>query len=77
MLQVSQCPIAPNSSFTYRFRAESYGTSFYHSHYSAQYTAGITGPIQIYGPSEYNYDLDIGPVMLSDWVSVSASGLFP
>jgi FtsP/CotA-like multicopper oxidase with cupredoxin domain len=34
---VMQCPIAPGSTFTYRFRADLYGSSFYHSHYSAQY----------------------------------------
>ena len=34
---VQQCPIAPGSSFTYTFQADSYGTSWYHSHYSAQY----------------------------------------
>lgn len=33
---ISQCPIAPGSSFTYRFRAELYGTSWWHGHYSAQ-----------------------------------------
>jgi hypothetical protein len=34
---IEQCPIAPGSSFTYTFQAELYGTSWYHSHYSAQY----------------------------------------
>ncbi|KAK3676263.1 hypothetical protein LTR78_004013 [Recurvomyces mirabilis] len=33
---VSQCPIAPGKTFTYRFRAELYGTSWWHGHYSAQ-----------------------------------------
>jgi FtsP/CotA-like multicopper oxidase with cupredoxin domain len=27
---VSQCPIAPGQSFTYRFRADLYGSSWYH-----------------------------------------------
>ena len=35
---VQQCPIAPGSSFTYQFNADLYGTSWYHSHYSAQYS---------------------------------------
>lgn len=35
---VGQCPIAPGSSFTYQFRASLYGTTWYHSHYSAQYS---------------------------------------
>jgi len=41
---ISQCPIAPGSSFTYRFQADVYGTSWWHSHFSAQYTAGFFGP---------------------------------
>jgi hypothetical protein len=67
---VSQCPIAPGSSFTYRFTAQSYGTSFYHAHYSAQYTAGVAGPIIVHGPSQLPYDVDLGPVMLTDWFHV-------
>ncbi|CAK7564671.1 MAG: hypothetical protein SEPTF4163_002570 [Sporothrix epigloea] len=64
---VTQCPIAPGTSFTYQFQATLYGTSWYHSHYSAQYSDGIAGPIVVYGPNEYPYDIDIGPVMLSDY----------
>ncbi|KFZ07766.1 hypothetical protein V502_09754 [Pseudogymnoascus sp. VKM F-4520 (FW-2644)] len=64
---ITQCPIAPGSTFTYRFRADVYGTSWYHAHYSAQYSAGITGPIIIYGPSHVQYDEDLGPIMLQDW----------
>lgn len=45
---VGQCPIAPGSSFTYRFRADLYGSSFWHSHYSAQYADGIFGAMIIY-----------------------------
>ncbi|KAI1323441.1 multicopper oxidase [Xylariaceae sp. FL0255] len=63
----TQCPIAPGSSFTYRFRADVYGTSWWHSHYSAQYTAGIWGPIIIYGPNHVDYDVDIGPIMVGDY----------
>ena len=64
---VEQCPIAPGKTFTYRFQAESYGTSWYHSHYSAQYADGVFGPMVIYGPSNADYDIDIGPVMLTDY----------
>ena len=46
---VSQCPIAPGSSFTYTFTAEAYGSSWYHSHLSAQYIDGVFGPLVIYG----------------------------
>lgn len=64
---ISQCPIAPGSSYTYRFRADKYGSSWYHSHYSAQYTSGCHGAMIIHGPSSVSYDIDIGPVLLSDW----------
>ena len=65
---VTQCPIPPGKSFTYQFQAELYGTTWYHSHYSAQYAGGLFGPMVIYGPLETNdYDIDIGPVILTDW----------
>jgi len=38
---VHQCPIAPGGSFTYKFKADLYGSSWYHSHYSGQY-AGMS-----------------------------------
>ena len=40
---ISQCPVAPGSTYIFRSRADMYGTSWYHSHYSAQYTAGVYG----------------------------------
>lgn len=46
---VSQCPIAPGKSMTYTFVADSYGSSFYHAHYSSQYIDGVNGPIIIHG----------------------------
>lgn len=64
---VTQCPIAPGKSFTYSFVAELYGSSWYHSHYSAQYAGGLLGPMVIYGPRTKKYDLDLGPILLSDW----------
>lgn len=41
---VQQCPIAPGNSFTYQFKADLYGTSWYHSHYSGQYTGEFMSP---------------------------------
>jgi len=64
---VQQCPIAPGKSLTYTFKADLYGTSWYHSHYSAQYAGGLFGPMVIYGPKNAPYGIDIGPVILSDW----------
>ena len=63
----TQCPIPPGHSFTYRFKAELYGTTWYHAHYSAQFTDGAMGPVIIHGPKNTPYDVDLGPVMLSDW----------
>lgn len=64
---VQQCPIAPGHCFTYSFLADLYGTSWYHSHYSAQYAAGLFGAMIIHGPSHVAYDYDVGPILLSDW----------
>jgi FtsP/CotA-like multicopper oxidase with cupredoxin domain len=44
-----------------------YGTTWYHSHYSSQYTGGLWGPLIIHGPSSAPYDVDLGPVTLTDY----------
>ncbi|SLM35034.1 multicopper like protein [Lasallia pustulata] len=64
---VSQCPIPPGGSFTYSFKASLYGSSWYHSHYSAQYAGGLWGPLIVHGPQHVPYDVDLGPIALSDW----------
>lgn len=65
---VTQCPIAPGQSYTYTFQASSYGTSWYHAHYSAQYTSGLYGAMVIHGPTDNApYDIDLGPVLLADY----------
>lgn len=65
---IQQCPISPGGSFTYSFQADLYGTSWYHSHYSAQYADGLLGPMIIHGPIDntMGYDIDLGPVLLTD-----------
>lgn len=72
---VTQCPIAPGESFTYQFLADMYGTSWYHSHYSGQWSGGLFGPMVIHGPQSQEYDVDIGPVLLSDWYHDDYFGL--
>ncbi len=64
---VSMCPIPPASSYTYSFKATPYGTTWYHSHYSSQYVDGTWGPMIIHGPSNAEYDIDLGPVTLNDY----------
>jgi hypothetical protein len=61
---IDSCPIAPGKSFTYTFLADQYGTSWWHSHYSAQYVDGLLGPMIIHGPTSAPYDIDLGPVFL-------------
>ena len=76
---VTQCPIAgypTNDSYTYKFKALQYGTSWYHSHYSLQYPDGVLGPLTIFGPSSVNYDEAIDPLLMADWNHKSAFGLF-
>jgi len=73
---VTECPIPPKGRKTYTFLATQYGTSWYHSHYSAQYANGITGSILIRGPSSLPYDIDLGVFPISDWYYGSADNLF-
>ncbi|QUC17819.1 uncharacterized protein UV8b_02060 [Ustilaginoidea virens] len=50
---VTQCPIAPNSTFTYTFRVLGQsGTYWYHAHHSAQASDGLFGPVVIHSKDE-------------------------
>jgi FtsP/CotA-like multicopper oxidase with cupredoxin domain len=60
-------PIPPGQSFTYTFQCTSYGHTWYHSHFSLQYSNGLTGPIIIHGPSSANWDIDMGVLPIMDW----------
>jgi hypothetical protein len=42
---ITQCPIAPNDKFVYKWNTTQYGSTWYHSHYSLQYADGMVGPI--------------------------------
>ncbi|KAI0205814.1 multicopper oxidase [Astrocystis sublimbata] len=64
---ITQCPVAPGESMTYRWRATQYGSTWYHSHFSLQAWNGVFGGIVINGPASAPYDEDKGIVMLSDW----------
>jgi FtsP/CotA-like multicopper oxidase with cupredoxin domain len=64
---VTQCPIAPGSSYTYAWKATQYGSSWYHSHFYVQAWDGVFGGIQINGSATANYDEDLGTLTLSDW----------
>jgi FtsP/CotA-like multicopper oxidase with cupredoxin domain len=47
---VTECALAPGDAKTYTFQATEYGTSWYHSHFSAQYGDGIVGAMQSVQP---------------------------
>lgn len=64
---ITECPLAPGQSRTYTFVATQYGTSWYHSHHSSQYSDGVLGTIIVDGPASANYDIDLGVLPLSDW----------
>ncbi|KAK3579372.1 hypothetical protein CHS0354_029673 [Potamilus streckersoni] len=53
---VTQCPILPGQTFTYRFKAEPKGTHWYHSHLGTQRTIGIFGPLIIRERKNYKED---------------------
>ncbi|KAJ5715508.1 extracellular dihydrogeodin oxidase/laccase [Penicillium malachiteum] len=57
---ITQCPIAPGESYTYRWRAA---------------WDGVFGGIIINGPATANYDIDLGHVFLNDWYHQTADQL--
>ncbi|RKF54724.1 Laccase-1 [Golovinomyces cichoracearum] len=72
---ITQCPIAPGDTFTYRWVASQYGSSWYHAHFGVQTWEGVFGGIIINGPATANYDEDKGTMILSDW-SQTTSNVF-
>ncbi|KAF6812223.1 l-ascorbate oxidase [Colletotrichum musicola] len=50
---VTQCPIAPNTTFTYRFTIRNQsGTYWYHAHHSVQASDGLVGPMVVHSRDE-------------------------
>ena len=50
---VTQCPIAPGTDFTYKFRVSNQsGTYWYHSHVGVQMSDGLVGPLVIHSKKE-------------------------
>ncbi|KAH7148377.1 multicopper oxidase-domain-containing protein [Dactylonectria macrodidyma] len=45
---VTQQPIEPDASFTYKFKATQYGSYWYHAHFRGQIEDGFYGPIVIH-----------------------------
>ncbi|KAK0725494.1 laccase [Lasiosphaeris hirsuta] len=69
---VTQCPIAPGETMTYRFNVTQYGSAWYHSHFSLQYSEGLFGGIVFKGPATADYDVDLGNLFLQDWSHIES-----
>lgn len=75
---VTQAPILPGQSFTYRFSAYPPGTHYYHSHMDAvQGARGIRGPLVIERAEDpvkkdFAYDEDLVVFMSDEWRDPSA-----
>ncbi|MCK5897251.1 MAG: copper resistance system multicopper oxidase, partial [Cocleimonas sp.] len=69
--------IAPNTTFTYRFKVEQSGSYWYHSHSGFQEQTGAHGAIIIEPkkPSSYHYDRE-HTVFLSDWTDEDPADLY-
>ncbi|KAJ3482317.1 hypothetical protein NLI96_g7058 [Meripilus lineatus] len=75
---ITQCPIARNHSFPYKFVVpHQAGTFWYHSHLSTQYCDGLRGPLVIYDPEDphrhlYDVDDENTVISLTDWYHTPA-----
>jgi len=69
--------IAPGETFTYRFRANQWGTYWYHSHSRFQEQVGLYGPIVIEprGGERHHADRE-HVVLLSDWTDSDPEHLY-
>jgi FtsP/CotA-like multicopper oxidase with cupredoxin domain len=66
--QVTQAPVRPGSSFTYRFVTNAPGTYFFHPHVGVQNDRGLYAPLIVEDPREpLSYD-DEWVVVLDDWL---------
>ncbi|KAI1387162.1 multicopper oxidase [Hypoxylon trugodes] len=73
---ITQCPQQPGETKTYTWKAEQYGSSWYHSHFALQAWEGIAGGMIINGPATANYDEDLGTLFLSDWDHLTVDELW-
>ncbi|XP_072045967.1 uncharacterized protein [Amphiura filiformis] len=84
---ITQCPISPQSSFTYNFKASPAGTHWWHSHSNQQRKDGAFGAFIIKQATErdvqsalYDYDLPGHVVFVQDWLhepTISRVAAFP
>nr|VDD33036.1 unnamed protein product [Brassica oleracea] len=72
---VTQCPINPGETFTYKFTVDKAGTHFYHGHYGMQRSAGLYGMMVVRSLKEtLHYDkFEEFNLLLSDWWHLSST----
>ncbi|OQV15617.1 putative L-ascorbate oxidase [Hypsibius exemplaris] len=80
---LTQHPIPPMSSFTYRFNATQTGTFWYHSHSGHQYAGGLLGPLIVdyrigeQDPVKISYPYTVDEVIiLQDWFHENEHDLY-
>nr|XP_011411955.2 L-ascorbate oxidase isoform X2 [Crassostrea gigas]XP_011411956.2 L-ascorbate oxidase isoform X3 [Crassostrea gigas] len=65
---ISQNPILPGKTFTYKFTAQPHGSSFYHAHIGDQRSMGLYGGFIIYPKDKFSSQPQVGfTVLLQDW----------
>lgn len=64
---VTQCPIRPQQSFTYRFIADPPGTHWYHSHNGLQRIDGLFGALIVRRSKEQGMLLRHFSMVINDW----------
>ncbi|KAK1923265.1 multi-copper oxidase laccase-like protein [Papiliotrema laurentii] len=74
---ISQCPIAPGKTFTYRFRVQNqYGSYWWHSHFGNTLADGLVGGLIVHSvrdPLVRGRDFDEETiVMVQDWMDVQS-----
>jgi CopA family copper-resistance protein len=74
---ISFAGIAPGSTFTYRFRANQYGTYWYHAHSRFQEQVGVYGPLisERQGGERHGSDRE-HVVLLSDWTDLDPEHIY-
>lgn len=69
---VTQCPIFPRQSFTYRFIADPPGTHWYHSHNELQRMDGLFGAMIIHRSKERDL-MPYFSMVINDWFPVPST----
>ncbi|XP_014666370.1 PREDICTED: L-ascorbate oxidase-like [Priapulus caudatus] len=82
--QLTQCSIPAYTSFQYRFKADTPGTHFWHSHSGLQRADGLFGKLVIRqtpadDPNSHLYDFDLPEheIIVTDWLNEPMMNEFP